>query len=81
MEWINAKYDGECTECKRKTVVGERIYYSYAEKRAWCKECCEKENIREAQEQMAVSSEDNGPICRWELVYQNDTVMLCERRR
>ena len=84
MEWIDARYDGECATCKRKTTAGERIYYSYEEKRAWCKECCAKAGIVEASTKMAVSSEDNGQrvavTVKWELVATADDIIVLRRR-
>jgi len=42
MNWITAKFKGECDSCTRNIDEGERILYDYEEREAYCSKCGER---------------------------------------
>ena len=42
MNWITAKFKGECVSCTRNIDEGERILYDYEEREARCSRCGER---------------------------------------
>ena len=42
MNWMTAKFKGECVSCTRNIDEGERILYDYEEREARCSKCGER---------------------------------------
>lgn len=42
MNWITAKYKGECASCTRNIDEGERILFDHEEREAYCSRCGER---------------------------------------
>jgi predicted RNA-binding Zn-ribbon protein involved in translation (DUF1610 family) len=42
MNWMTAKFKGECASCTRDIDEGERILFDFEEREARCSKCGEK---------------------------------------
>ena len=42
MNWMTAKFKGECVSCTRDIDPGERILFDFEEREAYCSKCGER---------------------------------------
>jgi predicted RNA-binding Zn-ribbon protein involved in translation (DUF1610 family) len=42
MNWMTAKFKGECVSCTRNIDEGERILFDFEEREAYCNRCGER---------------------------------------
>ena len=42
MNWMTAKFKGECVSCTRNIDEGERILFDFEEREAYCSKCGER---------------------------------------
>ena len=65
MNWMTAKFKGECISCTRNIDEGERILFDFEEREAYCSKCGERIKPEEiaAMKEAARPAVSKGCIC------------------